>query len=97
MAKMMKKKSKMMIVSLSSGMAPKRACISTLSPLIEEMVLSGLITRNTLSPERSTPLEVLSLSPATSTLPYYSPAIISLMSVRYPDKTITKSRIFQES
>ena len=41
------------MVSLSNGMALMRAYIRTLRPLIEEMDLSGLMTRNTLSPVRS--------------------------------------------
>ena len=51
MAKMMKKKSRIMSVSLRSGNAENKAVMSTLSPLILEMVLSGRSTLNTLSPE----------------------------------------------
>jgi len=49
-AKMAKKKSKMMIVSLSNGMAWNKADIKTFSPLTEEIVLSGLMTLKALSP-----------------------------------------------
>jgi len=47
-AKMMKKKRRMIIVSLKSGIADKRACMSTFSPLILEIVLRGLSTLKTL-------------------------------------------------
>ena len=42
-----------MIVSLRRGIAENKACIRTFSPLIEEIVLSGLMTLNTLRPARS--------------------------------------------
>jgi hypothetical protein len=51
MAKMMKKKSKIMRVSLNKGSASIKASIKTLRPLILEMVLRGLKTLKTLSPE----------------------------------------------
>jgi len=59
-ANMTKKNNKIIIVSLSSGIAPNRAYMSTLSPLMDEMVFKGRITRNTLSPERSTDDEEMS-------------------------------------
>lgn len=51
--KTMKKKIKMMMVSLSRGRALNTACMSTFRPLIDEMVLRGLNTLNTLRVERS--------------------------------------------
>ena len=49
---MMKKNSKMMSVSLSSGMAENRAYISTFKPLTLEIVFRGLMTLKVLSEPR---------------------------------------------
>ena len=80
MAKMMKKNSKIIRVSLRSGKAEKRAYIRTLRPLILEMVLSGLSTLNTLSPDAlnceslgSSPTSFV--SPAASSPTFYSNVI----------------------
>ena len=95
---MTKKNSKIMIVSFRRGIAPKSACMSTFKPLMEEIVFNGLMTRKTLSPDKSTPLEVYSKLPATSaTFAVESPAISSLTSVTYPESTMTKSSMFHES
>lgn len=51
-AKIMKKNSKMMRVSLSSGMALKRAYISTFKPRTLEIVFRGLITLKVLREPR---------------------------------------------
>jgi hypothetical protein len=53
-AKITKKKSKIMTVSFSKGIALRIATTKTFKPLIEVIVLSGLITLNTLKPVRST-------------------------------------------
>ena len=60
MAIMMKKNNRMSKVSLSSGIAENRATISTFRPLILEMALRGLNTRNAL---RLAGLKPESLSP----------------------------------
>jgi len=73
----MKKKSKIIRVSLSNGKAEKRAWIRTLRPFILEMVLSGLRTLNTLRPDALN-LESLGSSPTSSVSPAASsPAFYS--------------------
>ena len=52
MAKIPAKNIRIMMVCLSRGMAEKRACIRTLRPLMEEMVLRGLMTLKALREPR---------------------------------------------
>jgi hypothetical protein len=77
---MMKKKSKIIRVSLSRGSAENRAYMSTLSPLMDEIVFRGLKTRKTLSPEA---LNLDSEGPSPESGSY--PAILSEPSAD-PDK-----------
>lgn len=51
----MKKNMRMITVSLRRGIALRIAMTKTLRPLIEVIVFSGLITLNTLKPDKSTP------------------------------------------
>lgn len=64
-----KKNNRMTIVSLSSGMELMRACISTFRPFTDEIVFSGLITRNTLKPAKS--IADSSFCAPISTIPDY--------------------------
>ena len=52
-------------VSLSKGMAAKRAIMRTFKPLILVIVLSGLSTLNDLKPEIEAPPPVSALTPTS--------------------------------
>ena len=92
---MVKKKSKMIIVSLSKGIELRSADMSTFKPLTDEIVLRGLMTRNTLRLERSTADSsyLAPTSAATVSVPVFYNSVVKVI---YPEMTITKSRIFQE-
>lgn len=61
----MKKKSKIISVSLSKGIAASSAIIKTFKPLILVIVLSGLNTLKDLKPDMEAPPPVSTLIPTS--------------------------------